>query len=260
MNRGVTRPDRAYGCQALWRRAGALLLAVLLLLQGLASPALAYEVTPMRIFLQTDRGQTSATITINNVRDTALPVEILVFRRFVAPDGSQTFEPADEQFIVFPPQVQIEPGQSQAIRIQFAGTIGAESEAYVVQVTEVPVNRLEGTGIQFTYNFGVAVYLQPARARARLAVGKAALVDGALHFELVNSGNDYGFLTGQALEYRIGANRVTLSPDDLGGIVSNPIVPPHSARQFVLPIAPAADGAAPASGAPVEIRLLRNEN
>lgn len=220
----------------------------------LGGPAYAYEVTPMRIFLQPDRGQTSTTITINNVRDAALPVEIQVFRRLVAPDGEQTFEPADEDFIVFPPQVQIEAGQSQAIRIQFAGNIGAVSEAYVVQVTEVPVNRLEGTGIQFTYNFGVAVYLQPARARARLVVNNPVIADGMVQFEVVNSGNDYGFLNGQALEYRVAGERVVLSPDDLGAAVSNPIVPPNSARQFALPL-----GDVAAAG-PVEVRLLRGDS
>lgn len=220
----------------------------------LGSAAHAYEVTPMRIFLQPDRGQTSTTITINNVRDEALPVEIQVFRRLVAPDGEQTFEPADDDFIVFPPQVQIEAGQSQAIRIQFAGSIGAVSEAYVVQVTEVPVNRLDGTGIQFTYNFGVAVYLQPARARARLAVNNPVITGGMVQFEIANSGNDYGFLTGQALEYRVAGQRVVLTPDELGEAVSNPIVPPNSARQFALPLG---DGAV--SG-PVEVRLLRGDS
>ncbi len=124
-----------------------------------ALPAQAYEVTPMRLFLQPDRGQSGATISINNVREEALPVEVEVFRRPVAADGEQTFEPADEDFIVFPPQAQIGAGASQAIRIQYVGGLGAVAEAFVVQVTEVPVNRLKRTGIQFTYNFGVAVYI-----------------------------------------------------------------------------------------------------
>ena len=136
---------------------------------GLASAARAYEVTPMRVFLQPDRGQSSATITINNIREEPLPVEIQVLRRVVAANGEQVFEPAEEEFIIFPPQVQIAAGQTQAIRIQYVGELGDVAEAFVVQVTEVPVNKLEGTGIQFTYNFGVAVYVQPPQARPRLA-------------------------------------------------------------------------------------------
>jgi fimbrial chaperone protein len=240
---------------ALIGAAAALLAFFLAIMPG---AALAYEVTPMRLFLQPDRGQTSATITINNVRDEALPVEIEVFRRTVAADGEQTFEPADEEFIIFPPQAQIEAGASQAIRIQYIGDLGDVAEAFVVQVTEVPVNRLEGTGIQFTYNFGVAVYVQPPRARARLTVREAVLSDGMVRFAVANSGNDFGFLTGQALEYRVGNARVTLTPDELASLISNPIVPPGAAREFALPLAESGS-AASASGA-VEVRLLRGDS
>jgi P pilus assembly chaperone PapD len=227
---------------------------------GLAGAVRAYEVTPMRVFLQPDRGQNSATITINNIREEPLPVEIEVFRRVVAANGEQVFEPAEEEFITFPPQVQIAAGQSQAIRIQYVGELGEVAEAFVVQVTEVPVNRLEGTGIQFTYNFGVAVYVQPPRARARLAVSEASAAEGTLRFKVANSGNDYGFLTGQVLEYRIGATRVQLTPDELTGLVSNPIVPPGATREFAFPLpATSAAGTAAANG-PVEVRLLRGES
>jgi P pilus assembly chaperone PapD len=226
----------------------------------LAAAAQAYEVTPMRVFLQPDRGQNSATITINNIRKEALPVEIQIFRRIVKPDGEQVMEPADDEFITFPPQVQIPAGQSQAIRIQYVGDLGEVAQAFVVQVTEVPVNKLEGTGIQFTYNFGVAVYVQPPRARARLAVSEAVAADGTLRFKVANSGNDYGFLTGQVLEYNIGTARVTLTPDDVAALVSNPIVPPGATREFALPIDKALLAGGGTPGGPVDVRLLRGES
>lgn len=227
---------------------------------ALAGAARAYEVTPMRVFLQPDRGQNSATITINNIREEPLPVEIQVFRRVVAADGEQVFEPAEEEFITFPPQVQIPAGQSQAIRIQYVGALGEVAEAFVVQVTEVPVNKLEGTGIQFTYNFGVAVYVQPPRARARLAVSEASAADGTLRFKVANSGNDYGFLTGQVLEYRVGAARVQLTPDDVASVVSNPIVPPGATREFAIPLDKSLGAGPAAASGPVEVRLLRGES
>jgi P pilus assembly chaperone PapD len=239
-----------------------LLWMALVLLGGvtLTGAVRAYEVTPMRVFLQPDRGQNSATITINNVRQEPLPIEIQVFRRVVTADGEQMFEPAEEEFITFPPQVQIPAGQSQAIRIQYVGELAELAEAFVIQVTEVPVNKLEGTGIQFTYNFGVAVYVQPSRARARLAVSEAAVVDGMLSFQVSNSGNDYGFLTGQALEYKVGTTRVTLSPDELATLLSNPIVPPGATRKFSFPLTAPQDGGAIPLAGPVEVRLMRGES
>lgn len=224
---------------------------------ALAAAVQAYEVTPMRVFLQPGSGQNSATITINNIRTEPLPVEIQVLRRVVKPDGEQVFEPAEEEFITFPPQVQIPARQSQAIRIQYVGDLGETAQAFVVQVTEVPVNKLEGTGIQFTYNFGVAVYVQPPRARARLAVSDVVAGEGKLRFKIANSGNDYGFLTGQVLEYNVGGTRVTLTPDDVTALIANPIVPPGTTREFVLPLDKSIITNA---GGPAELRLLRGES
>jgi P pilus assembly chaperone PapD len=258
MDNSMTHATVAGRSQAHARRVWTMIAAILALV--MASAVNAYEVTPMRVFLQPDRGQTSATITINNIREEALPVEIQVFRRVVAANGEQVFEPADEEFITFPPQVQIAAGQSQAIRIQYVGDLGEVAEAFVVQVTEVPVNKLEGTGIQFTYNFGVAVYVQPPRARARLAVSEAGAADGTLRFKVANSGNDYGFLTGQALEYRVGGARVTLTPDDVATLVSNPIVPPGATREFAVPLDPSLGAGPAASSGPVDVRLLRGES
>lgn len=240
--------------QCLW-----LAFAIIVAL-ALTGAARAYEVTPMRVFLQPERGQNSTTITINNIREEPLPIEIQVLRRVVTADGEQIFEPADDEFITFPPQVQIPAGQSQAIRIQYVGTLTELAEAFVVQVTEVPVNKLEGTGIQFTYNFGVAVYVQPSRARARLSVGEAVAADGMLRFKVANSGNDYGFLTGQVLEYRVGTSRVTLTPDDVASLVSNPIVPPGATREFAVPLDPSLGTSSGAASGPAEVRLLRGES
>ena len=256
---GAIRTPRTVDHFMGWARWVSIVLAIVTA-SALTCAAGAYEVTPMRVFLQPDRGQNSATITISNIREEPLPVEIQVFRRVVAADGEQVFEPAEDEFITFPPQVQIAAGQSQAIRIQYVGNLSELAEAFVVQVTEVPVNRLEGTGIQFTYNFGVAVYVQPPRARARLAVSEAMAVDGTLRFKVANSGNDYGFLTGQALQYTVGTARVTLTPDDLANVVSNPIVPPGATREFAFPLGSTLEAGAAATDGPVEVRLLRGES
>jgi fimbrial chaperone protein len=218
---------------------------------AMATVAHAYEVSPMRIFLQPSRGQSSATIAVNNIRTDSLPIEVKVLRRLVNPDGSQTFQPADDKFVIFPPQAQIAAGQSQALRVQYTGDAVTESEAYVIQVTEVPVNRLEQSGIQFTYNFGVAVYVQANRPRARLAIENTRIVEGKLRFKVANSGNDFAFINGQQLEYQIGDEKFRLDRDALTNLVENPIISPNSEREFSLSLDNLIDGT------PVKVRLSR---
>lgn len=236
----------------VWRQVGVFCIALCAFF--VVAPLQAYEVSPMRIFLQPSRGQTSATIAVNNIRPEALPIEVKILRRIVNDDGTQTFEPADDQFVVFPPQAQIAASQSQAIRIQYLGAVGAESEAYVVQITEVPVNKLDGSGIQFTYNFGVAVYIQPNRPRARLGIESPVIAEGSLRFRVNNNGNDFGFINGQTLEYRVGDKKVSIDRETLTTLVENPMIRPGGSRDFVLPVDGLTDGQA------VEVKLLRSDS
>lgn len=96
------------------------LIAVLAVI-ATAGLAIAYEVEPMRIILDLGSGRTSTVITINNTRDSDLPVEIVMKRRIVHPDGTQEFLPAEDDFSVFPPQALVPAGQSQAVRISYIG-------------------------------------------------------------------------------------------------------------------------------------------
>ena len=228
-------------------------LGIVLCALLLVTPLWAYEVSPMRIFLQPSRGQTSATIAVNNIRPDPLPIEVKILRRIVKDDGTQTFEPADNDFVVFPPQAEIAASQSQAIRIQYLGTVAEQSEGYVVQITEVPVNRLDGSGIQFTYNFGVAVYVQPNRPRIRLNVENPVVSQGRLRFRVSNAGNDFGFINGQTLEYKIGGKTVSIDRDTLTTLVENPIIRPGGYRDFDFPVEGATDGQ------PVQVKLVRAE-
>lgn len=208
---------------------------------SVAIPAHSYEVSPMRMVLQPERGQNSGTISVNNIRDEDLLIEIQVFRRILSENGEQTLEPADDEFLVFPPQMRIAPGGSQSIRFQYLGALAGVSEAFVVQVTEVPVNRVEQTGIQMVYNFGVAVYLRPNRARSRLEASEGSIRNGRLRFTMTNEGNDYGFVLGQALEYRVGDEQRTIAPEQLTELIALPLFAPDSRRIVELPIEGAAD-------------------
>ncbi|MBJ7447905.1 MAG: molecular chaperone [Brevundimonas sp.] len=209
-----------------------------LLLTGTAatSPALAHEVSPMRVFLTPADGVRSSVVTIVNDRDSDLPIEIEFRRRIVAPDGTQTFENADEQFVAFPPQVLIGPKGTQAIRFEYIGDPDlAVSQSYVLQVKEVPVLPENFSGVLTVYNFGVAVYLTADGARAELE--RPVVVsrdDSQVRFQIQNTGTDYGFLSQRIVRLRAGGETVTLDPEQVAEQIENPIIPPNSTREFAL--------------------------
>jgi fimbrial chaperone protein len=195
----------------------------------------AYEVGPMRIFLDLGAGQTSSVFTIRNIRETDLPVEMEVYRRLVSEDGEQELVPADDDFVIFPPQVLIGGLQNQAVRIQYVGDPAlSESVSYVIQVAEVPVVPDEFTGVVFAYNFGVSVYVRAPGAEDRVVFSPAERQDGGLVFTARNDGADYNFLSLHALEINANGRRVTLTPDQVAERAGNPIIPPNATRRFNL--------------------------
>lgn len=193
----------------------------------------AHEVSPMRVSLVPAEGRSQATVTINNTRDEPLPVEIKTLIRHTSPDGAERLEEVTDVFIIFPPQVLVPARSSQAVRIQYVGPpVIDQSLAYVVEVVETPVETPGFTGVRFTYNFGVAVYVDPPRAVDRLSVVAAERSDEGLRVVVRNSGAKYGLLNLNRLIVTAGDQRFDLTADDLGGRIDNPLLPPGMDRVF----------------------------
>ncbi|WP_203292088.1 molecular chaperone [Maricaulis parjimensis] len=227
----------------VWSRPFARISLAFMAMVCAAGLALGYEVEPMRLILDLGSNRTSTVISITNTRDARLPVEIVMKRRIVNPDGSQEFVPADEDFSVFPPLALIEPGQSQAVRLTYIGDPGiTDSQAYIAEVQEVPVNQPGFTGVVFAYNFGVAVYLRADEAEADVSLTEIRREDDGLHFRAVNDGTDFAMLSDMSLRISIGSESIRLEPAQLSELIENPIIPPHAVRDFHLAITDLPDG------------------
>ena len=96
------------------------------------------RVNPLIIYMSPTAQGSSSVVQLTNVTDADLPVDVSVVKR-TAVDGVEVDVPADDDFIIFPPQMIIRPGQTQTLRIQWvAGVVPAASESYYVYVTQVP--------------------------------------------------------------------------------------------------------------------------
>lgn len=207
------------------------------------SEAVAHEVQPIRTFMNIGEGQREGLLTVRNTRTSALPLEIAVFRRLVAEDGTQTMVPADDDFLIFPPQMVLPQGGSQGVRFQYLGDPGiTESIAYVIEVQEVPVVPEGFSGITTVYNVGAAIYIQPARPQAQLAISGVRREGDIVRFEVRNSGNDYSFLSLNQMELRFASQTFALEPGAVNAIIANPIVPPNSLRSFEMDVSAYPDG------------------
>lgn len=185
---------------------------VALCLFGLSSqPVLAsLRVNPLIVYLEPTSQGSSSVIQLTNVTDVELPFEVNVVRRTVV-EGAEVDVSADDDFVIFPPQMIIAPGETQTLRIQWLPDRQlTRSESYYVYVTQVPVEIAPGmSGIRVNYRFGISAHVIPPGVSPNLhvvAIEPATGSSGEAGFEMtiVNRGTEFARLSEQSLSFANG--------------------------------------------------------
>jgi fimbrial chaperone protein len=195
------------------------------------------RVNPLIVYMSPTARGSSSVVQLTNVTDAPLPLDVTVMKRTVV-DGAEVQVPAEDDFIIFPPQMIIQPGQTQAMRIQWvAGTVPTTSESYYVYVTQIPADLEPGmSGIRVAYRFGVSVHMVPPNTTPNLqvvSVRPATNPGGGAGFELTlrNDGNRYARMS----EHEMSFGGRTWSRGDLKTAVGTGFMLPGQRRTFFVP-------------------------
>ncbi len=229
-------------------RAIAWLAALGILCLGLvAAKVHAMRVSPMVIELELSGGRAVGRIEVQNLNKGKLTFETRVTRLNFDSDGTPVETPADEDFLVFPPQGGLPENARQAIRLQWVGPTDIKSsQAYYVAVRQLPVVLTPEelakapAQIQVVYHMKALVVVSPRNAKPNVsaAAAKAIMIQppaekkgGALpqpvpgvEVTLQNSGNRHAMMAGikWQLEGKDKAGkplRIVLTQDDLNKTV-----------------------------------------
>lgn len=200
----------------------------------------AFRVSPMVYDLSPSGAQASKTIRVQNTSEEKLPIEIYAEKRIIHEDGSESREPADDDFLIFPPQAILEPNGVQAIRVQYIGDPAIESsKGYVVTVAQIPVdlNNLESSGVQFTFQFGTSVNIIPQGAKAKISVLSTTAKEGQIAINVKNIGKSYTRLSiGQWILSNNEGKKVTIEGNELKEAIPQPLIQPNTTRNITLPL------------------------
>jgi P pilus assembly chaperone PapD len=204
--------------------------------------ALAYQVTPM-IYDMAPAGKNAASvIRITNTQAQPITVEIQAEKRLFDEAGKESREPADEKFVLFPPQAIVQPGATQAVRVQYVGPQTLDkSETYTVTVRQVPVQLPNDgkTGVQFVFNFSTVANIVPPGAKAQISASTEALPlspDGkTLRLTVRNTGSKYANLSRSSVELSGGSFRTVIKEDDWRKALGSSWILPGGTRVIDLP-------------------------
>jgi fimbrial chaperone protein len=160
-----------------------------------ASPAAAFRVDPMSADLASSGPDAKAEIRIENPHDHPITIELVTEQRDFDANGKETRTPAEDDFLIFPPQTLVQPGKTQLVRYQYIGDPKIPAtKAFVINVRQLPIDLKPdaASGMKFLYTFGLARYVVPEGA---LAVPTAENIhlgqNGNLEFVLKNTGNGH---------------------------------------------------------------------
>lgn len=169
-----------------WARCAALLLAAWL---GLPAQALAYTVEPSVLKLGGSGGDSSAFLRLSNraAKPVAIEIAINEFDRDLDGRGVMGRE-ADEDFIVYPAQVILMPGDETSVQVRWIGEFVSNVErAFALTTREVAIPQKEkeqeqadaGEGarinINVLTNYDVRIYVTPRGAKPNVTVESTSM-------------------------------------------------------------------------------------
>lgn len=229
--------------------AAQLILAFLFLLLVRVNPALAFQLRPMSQVFAPIGTDAMRSYEIINDQDERIAVEVSVLERSMNLNGEETYTPADDDFLIYPAQMILEPGVTQVVQVRWLGDPAPEEElAFRLSAEQLPINLLDPNQplpeqsighMQILLRYLGSLYVRPEGANAIVnIVSITPHIDeqGNHAVELIfsNTGNASAKLRDLRLTLMAQGQSVTLSPDQVEAVAGSTILAGHD-RRYVLP-------------------------
>lgn len=100
---------------------------------------------------------------LQNPGNDALPVEVEVFKRTFDENQKEILVPAENDFIVLPPQVEVAANGYQMFRAKYLGKPDLkQTDSYRIVFKQLPLaNKDEKSGVKMMFNFATLVFVSP---------------------------------------------------------------------------------------------------
>jgi fimbrial chaperone protein len=146
-----------------------------------------FNVTPTRLVLRPS--QTSTSLLLKNESTEAIRFQVSAFAWTNAIDGEMKLEPTKD-VVFFPALFSIAPGQTRRVRVATSERATTHERAYRLLVEQLPSRagaRVDG-GVEMLTRLNVPLFLEPGTRVAQATLDHLALRDGALTFDVHNTG------------------------------------------------------------------------
>jgi fimbrial chaperone protein len=216
----------------------AVALAAVLLTPGLK----AHEVEPLIIDLAPTGRAATASIRVTNRDPVPVAVEIYAERRLIDELGNETRARADDDFILVPAQMRVEPGQTGTFRIRYIGEPVTQAVGYAVTIAQLKLENVEQTGVQILVNFAASVHVVPPRAKAAITASEPEIVTNEaglamVRFVLRNDGTRHqGMAAGKITLTNSAGQTLVIEGEAMREVLNHTLIPAMAVRQVTMPL------------------------
>lgn len=214
---------------------GALTLCSLLL----PATAQAQRVNPMAFELTPSGSDSTAVLRVENTSQTMMTIELSASRISIDPEGKETREPAEDDFLIFPPQAIIASGKVQNVRVKYIGDPSiSQSASYRVKVSQVPVDITgeQQSAVGLVVNFHTLATVSPKSAKADLSVRSIRTnASGGWDLDVENTGDKMARLSRTTWDIRDGSNKTSLNAQKVSEMTDKNLVLPGATLTLSIP-------------------------
>lgn len=206
----------------------------------------AARISPMIVEVRPMGRESIARVELTNDGQNEFPVEVQMFRGEITELGELELTPADEKFLVFPPQRVIPATSQQVFRVQYIGEPRlAASEVYYMQIRQLPVAIApDQSQVQLVVNFNVLVNVVPEGSAPQPTIEWIGPVErdgtSGVEVKVGNAGTRY--FTAGTRPWSISATaadgtpfELNLTSEQVAQLIGVGVVAPDRARVFFIP-------------------------
>lgn len=140
-----------------------------LVLLALSSQILAYQVQPMIAEIKSLGKHSSITFRAVNPDSFDVPVEVVVYKRLLDHDNKETLVPAEDDFLIFPPQTEIPAKGFQVFRAKYIGEpVIDKTVTYRIVFKQLSVNdNAKMSQVNVVFNLATLIFVSPEQSQGK---------------------------------------------------------------------------------------------
>jgi fimbrial chaperone protein len=163
--------------------------AALILSMLVPAPARGGELEVSPILVELEAGRRTSLLSVRNGSQGRMRYQIRAFSWAQDLDGKMQLDPTSD-VVVFPPLLELAPGEARKIRIGTSAVPGPQERSYRVFIEEMPFAETPGAGpqVRVLTRVGIPLFVSPQRVDSRGEVAILSVGGGRMSFTVRNTG------------------------------------------------------------------------